>query len=173
LTGVDELPVVPPLPRPPLALEPQHLAFPLLNVAHVWTLPALIATAFVKLPPTNRGVLEFAVPLPSWPDEFSPQHLTVPLLNMAHEWVPPALIATTLARGLPAGPTGTGVLEFAVVPLPSWPDEFNPQHLAFPLLNVAHECVPPALIETTLVRGLPAGPTGTGVLEFAVVPLPS
>jgi hypothetical protein len=93
---------------------------------------------------------------------------------MAHEWVPPALIASTVVRGLLAPPTGTGVLEFTVVALPSWPAEFSPQHLAVPLLNMAHEWVPPALIATTLARGLLAPPTNTGVLEkLAVEPLPS
>ena len=45
----------------------------------------------------------------------------------------------------------------------------EPQHLAVPFANTAHECGPPAVIATALVRPL----TTTGVDELVVVPFPN
>src|SRR5947207_2019954 len=80
---------------------------------------------------------------------------------------PPAAIALTpLARPT----TSTGVLLSVVVPIPSWPVAFQPQHFRPPPLVRAQECSPPTAIPLTPFSR-PATSTGTPLL--AVVPWPS
>jgi hypothetical protein len=83
----------------------------------------------------------------------------------AHVWVPPALTATT-----PESPdTATGIDESVVVPLPTWPYEFRPQH----------RTEPPFMSTQTypLPDEMPRAPdnpvTCTGLIESSVVPFPS
>jgi hypothetical protein len=57
-----------------------------------------------------------------------PQQYTAPLLVKAHEWYEPAATATTLVN--PG--TFTGSLRSVVVPSPSCPEKFDPQHHAVP-----------------------------------------
>ena len=45
--------------------------------------------------------------------------------------------------------TSTGTLLLVLVPLPSWPYEFAPQHLTPPPAVSAQECSPPALTAFT------------------------
>ena len=42
--------------------------------------------------------------------------------------------------------TPTGTFAFVTVLLPSWPEPFNPQHVAVPPVNNAHEWLPPVAI---------------------------
>jgi hypothetical protein len=83
-------------------------------------------------------------------------------------WFSPALNATAVLRPL----TTTGVDVLVVVPFPSWPKAFAPQHLAVPFPNNAHEWLPPALTATALVPAL-RPLTSTGVDAFVVVLLPN
>src|SRR5207244_2492391 len=84
-----------------------------------------------------------------------------------HTHASPAAIAVTL---LARPRTSTGVLLLVVVPLPSWPPSFQPQHLTCPAVVSAQVCCPPAAIATTpLVRP----DTSTGLLLSVVVPSPS
>ena len=67
-------------------------------------------------------------------------------------------------------PACTGaVLSTLVVPLPSWPNAFAPQHQTWWPVSIAQvwSC-PPA---TAMAGGRPV--TGTGTVESAMVPLPS
>src|SRR5689334_14133513 len=69
------------------------------------------------------------VPSPSCPYSLYPQHLTPPLVVRAQVCSPPLAIATTpLVKPL----TLTGVVWSVVVPSPSWPYLFHPQHLTPP-----------------------------------------
>jgi len=87
-------------------------------------------------PTTETGVsLSVVVPSPSWPSAFQPQHFTVPLLVSAHVWSPPAL---TLVAPLERPLTDTGVSLSFVVPSPSSPSAFQPQHFTAPPLVRAH-----------------------------------
>lgn len=66
--------------------------------------------------------------------------------------------------------TTTGVSESMVVPFPSRPEPFRPQHRAEPFASAAHECSPPAEIATTWE----SDETVTGVKEcVALLPFPS
>ena len=56
-----------------------------------------------------------------------------------------------------------------MVPLPSWPKEFNPQHLTVPPVRRAQVSSAPAEIWVAPVRPL----TLTGVEDWFVVPSPS
>ena len=79
---------------------------------------------------------------------------------------PAATAATPLVNPL----TATGVSRFAVVPSPSWPRLFNPQHCTTPLLVSAQVWLPPAATATTPL----ASPlTVTGVNRGVVVPSPN
>jgi hypothetical protein len=67
-----------------------------------------------------------------------------------------------------AGPTGVGL--FVVVPFPSWPELFSPQHNTVPVGERAHVWYPPAAI-VAMPGPNPETPTGTEL--FFVVPFPS
>src|SRR5256885_2076253 len=80
---------------------------------------------------------------------------------------PPAATALTA----PARPgTSTAVLLSVVVPIPTWPLAFQPQHLRSPPLVRAQVCSSPAAIAVTPFAR-PA--TSTGVLLAVIVPSPS
>jgi hypothetical protein len=64
-----------------------------------------------------------------------PQHTTPPLVVTAHVWLGPAAIAAT---PLSSPLTATGVNRLVVVPSPSWPEEFEPQHFTPPPVVSAH-----------------------------------
>ena len=92
----------------------------------------MVATAVLLLvhatpvPCIVTGVEEsVVVSLPNWPQSFWPQQRTVPLPRSAQLWCHhPAVMPTAPLIPL----TGTGVVEFVVVPLPSCPNWFSPQH---------------------------------------------
>lgn len=64
--------------------------------------------------------------------------------------------------------TVTGVRRLVVVPSPSWPLKFHPQHLTVPLVSTAHVWVPPVEISTMLVSPL----TVIGTSASVSVPSP-
>src|SRR6202521_3031918 len=119
---------------------------------------------------TSIGVLLLVkLPLPSWPSLSLPQARTWPLEVSARLWLPPPAMAVTV---VPEGRlTWTGMLLSAVVPLPSWPNAFQPQARTWPLEVSARLSPPPPAMAVTVV---PEGRlTATGVLLLVVVPLPS
>src|ERR1019366_4625003 len=119
-------------------------------------------------PTTSTGVAEsVVVPSPSSPWTWYPQHLTAPAEVTAHELYHPA---ETEATPEPNPTTSTGVAESVVVPSPSSPSRFQPQHLTAPVVVTAHESSPPAETEATPE---PSPTTSTGVVESVVVPSPS
>ena len=83
------------------------------------------------------------VPLPRLPVVLMPQHMTVPPFINAQVKSCPAVIPTT---PLESPLTGTGVSDFVVVPLPSWPFAFEPQHKTPPAPFKAQVCCSPAVI---------------------------
>ena len=85
--------------------------------------------------------------------------------SVAHEWSPPAATEVAFVRPL----TSTGMLEWVVDPLPSFPSVLCPQHFTSPDVRVLQVCRSPAAIVVALV--IPV--TATGVLELTSVPLPS
>ena len=111
---------------PVLPPAPQHLTPPVLNSAQVWPSPAEIAMTPELKPETFVGELLFTnVPSPSWLELFSPQHCTAPVSKSAQVWFARIEIALTAERK-PETPTGVSLC--VVVPSPSWPFPFSPQH---------------------------------------------
>ena len=96
---------------------------------------------------------------------FVPQQATVLLLLSAQVWSSFAETAVALVRPK----TATGTFELLVVPLPSCPLVFWPQHFAEPPESRAHEWPPPAEMELTEARPL----TATGVFELVFAASPS
>ena len=148
---------------------PQHETAPVVEIAHVFAEPALMA-ATPLAGPERTGTLAWPrrgtlVPIsPYW---FLPQHMAVPVAVSAHACVSPMEIALTL---LDRPTTSTGVALSTAVPLPSWPPSLAPQHLTPPPAVTTQVLMPPAAIATT---GPPRPTTSTGVRLPAVVPLPS
>src|SRR3989454_2259703 len=102
----------------------------------VATAPLLLVHT-TPVPVTVTGVEEPVVaPFPSWPKPLptAPQHFTVPFARSAQVCRMPALTATAPVTP----PTRTGVDELVVVPSPSCPSSFRPQHCAVPSPNSAH-----------------------------------
>ena len=133
-TGVGRSVAVP-SPSWPSTLLPQHSIEPEASIAQLCATPAAIVVALVS-PLTATDVEESAVvPLPSWPFPFAPQHRAVPSRSATHECAPgPALIDPGPETPL----TAMGIGELVVVPLPSWPFGFAPQHFAVLSASVAH-----------------------------------
>jgi hypothetical protein len=77
----------------------------------------------------------------------------------------PAEIATAVLNPL----TGTGVLEFAVLPLPKAPVSFSPQHRTVPFATTAQLNWCPDDTATAAVSPL----TVTGMVESVVIPFPN
>ncbi len=78
--------------------------------------------------------------------------------------------ALTVRTPDPSPTTFTGVGLLSVVPLPSWPALFQPQHRTAPVVVSAQVWKPPALIAfTPWLRPI----TSTGVRRSVVVPSPS
>src|SRR5437879_1477008 len=133
---------------------------------------SIVATALLLLvhvapvPVIVTGVEELVVvPLPNCPKSFWPQHCAVPSLKSAQVWCHhPPVTATT-----PVMPTTrTGGDEPVLVPSPSCPSAFRPQHRTVPSPRSAQACSYPPLTATAPV--IPT--TGTGVGDTAVVAPP-
>ncbi len=99
--------------------------------AHVWETPAVRLMTPEVSDGTSTGVELFTiVPLPSCPKELLPQHFTPPALVNAQVWAPPKAKART---PLVSPVTSAGdELAGALVPLPSCPALFCPQHFTPP-----------------------------------------
>src|SRR5688572_26747000 len=118
--------------------------------------PVVIPTTPLVSPVTSKGVNRSVVePSPSCPEAFSPQHFTPPDVVTAHECPPPAPKQAGAARVPPALirltplerlATSTATSRSAVVPSPTSPLMFCPQHLAPPPAITAQLWVVPALI---------------------------
>ena len=65
--------------------------------------------------------------------------------------------------------TSTGVMRSVVVPSPSWPYLFLPQHITELFVSTAHECCRPSAMLVAVVMP----DTSTGVVRSVVVPSPS
>src|SRR2546430_175867 len=101
-------------------------------------------------------------PFPSWPKPLSappaPQHFTeLPdrSAQLCRHHPPVTAMAPV------SSPTLTGVIELVVVPLPSCPSRFRPQHCTVPSPSSALVCCHPAV--TAMAPVMP--PTRTGVVE--------
>ena len=148
---------------------PQHFTPPLLISAQV-CMSSGGHRCYAAAQPASRSREPFDSSChrpPVWPDSFEPQHFRPPLLERAHIW---RLPAATAVMPLDRPTTSTGVKRFVVVPSPSAPSMFRPQHLTAPLVVSAQVCDHPATTATTpLVRPL----TSTGVGRNAAgVPSP-
>src|SRR5581483_3979247 len=122
---------------------PQHLTVPVFVTAQVELNCVAIDSTPLVSPTTSTGVLRVVVvPSPSWPLKLMPQHLTPPAVVSAQVNSLPAMIWVT---PLDRPTTSTGVVRgVALVPSPSWPVRFSPQHLTPPALVSAQLCSPPA-----------------------------
>src|SRR5262245_1023585 len=100
--------------------------------AHVCVRPAEMAVTSSSSPETATGVMQ-ALPQarlsPSWPELLSPQHFTEPPVVSAQLCVSPAVTATT---SFSSPETSTGLGRSILLPSPSWPYRFQPQHLTPP-----------------------------------------
>ena len=107
------------------------------------------------------------MPVPSWPYQLSPQHFAAPSIVTPQVCVTPAAsFATPFASPL----TAVGVYRFAVVPSPSWPYMFSPQHFAASPVVRAQVCRAPAVMaDTPEVSPL----THAGARRIVVVPSPT
>lgn len=129
-----------PSPSWPESLAPQHFTAPAVVVAQVWRNPAARSTS---LSPSTATSLSRVVVLPSptCPDAFRPQQLTPPPLARAQVWAFPAAMAL---RPLPSRVTATGAVRNWVLPSPSCPEVFRPQHRPPPSAVTAQVCSLPA-----------------------------
>src|ERR671922_3016286 len=99
----------------------------------------------------------------TWPSTLLPQqYVSLPLLAQACP--PPALRAETRERPL----TRAGTVRFVVVPSPSWPPLFDPQHHTLESRPRAQLKKPPA---TIVLNGVPLL-TMRGVDDWAIPPEP-
>src|SRR6266850_129409 len=110
--------------------------------------------------------VEELVPLPNWPQSFAPQHRTVPPPRSAQLWCHQPAVRPT-APVIPL--TGAGVVLLVVVPFPSCPNWFCPQHWTVPFPRSAQVCRQPP--DRLTAPAIPL--TCTGVVDVVVVPLPS
>jgi len=119
---------------------------------HVWNAPESRVTAELLL---GMGIssgdsLSTWVPSPSCPCQLLPQHITDLLLITAHVWYEPAAIAIACA---PPRSTETGACLFVVVPSPSCPFVFSPQHFMLPSSSNAHVCDSPVVTAKAVLPG--------------------
>src|SRR5262249_10579335 len=119
------------------------------------------------------------VPSPSSPHRLAPHAATVPSDNTANTCPSPA--TTEVTSSSPCTATGIGVGVSEVVPLPSSPSGFAPQHRTVPSARRAHskfvQPEHPVLegatpLPVTATASVMPG-TGTGTADAAVVPFPS
>ena len=108
-------------------------------------------------------------PLPIWPCQLSPQHITVLPTMIAQVWYAPADI--DIASPESPRVAETGLFLFLVVPSPSCPLLFPPQHFTVLSSRIAHVCDEPAEIDSAVLPGPRF--TLTPVSLSMVVPSPS
>jgi hypothetical protein len=121
---------------------------------------------------TATGTLRLSVvPSPTCPSLFRPQHFTTPACNTAHAW-PPSRLPPTCSRTTPLVIPATCLdsVRFVVVPSPTCPALFLPQHRPDPPSVTTHVVESPAVTCSTPV----ASPlTATGSVQSLVVPSPT
>ncbi len=160
-TGVVCEVVLVPLPRVPSVPFPQHSAAVEVMAQKVLFPPAIFVTPVS--PVTVTGVREFVVvPFPSCPWVLSPQHWTVPPVMRAQAELPPMAMAVGVAL---SPVTVTGVGELTVVPFPSCPFVFSPQHCIV-VPTRAHPEYP--LLSNTICVAFAVMFVWVGVVWFAV-----
>src|SRR5258706_428120 len=153
--------------------RPQHRTPPPLDSAQLCSRPPATARMPTSRPKTNPGVGRSVVELsPSWPLPLLPQHFASPPEDSAQltatlAWTVPV---ETIATPLDKPDTSTGVELVVVVPSPSWPTLFLPQHFTPPDLVSAQLCSSP-----TEIAAMPdeSPTTSAGVMWMAFVPSPS
>src|SRR4030042_2889486 len=119
-------------------------------------------------PPTSAGSRPLVrVPFPSWPLGFHPQHFTDPSCIRAQVCPAPASTAVTPAS---RPGTSTGVPRLTVVPSPSPPEAFSPQHFTPPVSISAQLCRCPVAAAFTPCE---SPNTRTGERLSVAVPSPS
>ena len=149
-----------PSPNWPKVFWPQHWTPPVAVCAQVWKNPASRATGVPVSPTTSTGtVRSMVLPSPSSPNRLKPQHLTSPAVVSAQVWRPPTAMAAT---PLVSPVTSTGLLRCVVVPSPTSPVLFQPQHLAPPVVVRAQVWWPP---ETTAATPPVSPATSVGVVQ--------
>src|SRR6266850_924322 len=151
-------------PEPPscsLSLRPQHfISWPLVT-AQVWPTPPTTARAFDSTPlGKRRSCMEGS----TWPWVFAPQQERAPELSPAQLWLAPTPRNEALSE------TGEGVLEGAMVPLPSCPAALAPQHDR-PEEVSAHVCKSPRAMAAN--GPLTLGTTVAASLGSLLVPSPT
>lgn len=158
----------PPSPKAPMKSDPKHLTPPPLVRAQyvVFGEPPLIFTTFER-PEIDTGVHCGTAASKNG----APQHFTLPESVTAQlETKPATMSLTPLARPV----TPTGASRRVLVPSPTCPSPFIPQHLTLPsLVSTQPEaevgCTFPAIFAT-----LPDDPwISTGVARLVCVPSPS
>ena len=144
VTGT-ELDVSWPSPSCPSEPDPQHRTPPEVVSAQVNVPPTDAAFTPEERPATGTGVNVLDVPLPG----IVPQHLRPPEVLRAQVRLPPAETAATFEE---SPDTATGVVLDMVVPVPSSPLSFLPQHFRALLGPVtAHVWPKPDEIENAVV----------------------
>ena len=157
-----------PSPISPFPPPPQHFALPSLSIAqNVCQLPsncmAVLASDEASISVTCVGEdLSVVVSSPTCPAPFDPQHFTFPSFINAHVVCAPITTSTAVfASDDPSiSDTCTGVDRAVVVPSPTSPFEFLPQHLIAPLSNSAHPPLTPTAICVAVV--MPVTCVGAG-----------
>lgn len=146
----DALAALVPVPSSPYALEPQQ-TIPVDPLrAQVWLLPTVTSKTDDN-PATSpaHGLEVFGdVERPSCPLPFDPQHHTFDPVVLAQLCKPPPSICDTLASWLAADVrTEVGEERAVVVPSPTWPESFHPQHhAALPLMAQVVRSGPPPIV---------------------------
>jgi len=165
-TGTGE-PASVAFPSWPRSLAPQHTTEPVpscCSATQTWASPLLMPIAG-DVPSTSTGTSE-SPPGPPPVSDSRPQQRALPTLGSAHVWVPPAL--KEVVSEMPT--TGTAFGESVVLPSPSCPAEFAPQHDTPPSTPMLHACAHPI---TGGLLPLDVGVTLTGKGEDPRVPSPS
>src|SRR5204862_2445867 len=109
-------------------------------------------------------------PSPSWPYVFCPQHWMVPSRRSAQVCQPPAEMATAVVMPLTVTGVGLNVVGVpgtgSLVPLPSWPKSFSPQHRTVPSWRSPQVWKAPAV--TAMAGVIPVDRTGATELNVVV-----
>src|SRR5258706_11146268 len=137
--------------------------------------PAPMPTAHSPAPPSEGRVCASGGlppppaslwPLPSWPKVAHPQHCVCPLLSVTHVCARPEVIHPAVAYS-PVTALGDGYAFVAsIVPLPSCPAQFAPQHFTAPPCSSAQLCDQPH--DTATAPEMPFTPSGA--VAMAAVP---
>jgi hypothetical protein len=141
---------------------PQHQTPDDTSVAHALSCPAeIVVNAW---PPVTATGVDAMVPVPKRPsprppNSPEPQQYVAPDESKLHVWYAPGLTLAYLP-GVPFVLTATGTLRFVVVPSPTWPFAFNPQHKVAPAAVCPQVCQPPAVTDVNVA--VPDTLTGDG-----------